>query len=337
MKVYLDFPRERPASPVDSVATIGVFDGLHRGHAAILDAAVRAADGRPIVVVTFDPHPRAVLGPPKHHRLLSPVPERIELLGAWPLEAVAILRFDRQIAAMDYRDFVRTALVEALGARTLVLGYDTRLGHERQGTTERITALGEELGYDVVRVPAVEVEGEPASSTRVRRALDAGDAERAATVLGRPYRLRGTVVRGAGRGRSIRGIPTANLDLPPEKLVPADGIYAVRVHIGDRIWPGALNIGLVPTFQSSGARSVEVHVLGFEGDLYGSRLDVDLVRRLREERRFAGPEELVEQIRADLSAAAAVLGEPPSGLPGRRTGGSSAPSVPVRRAGDPPS
>jgi riboflavin kinase/FMN adenylyltransferase len=307
VRVFHDFPRDKPAAPEYPVVTIGVFDGLHRGHQRILEAALEVAAGRPVAVVTFDPHPRAVVGPPKHHRLLSTVAERLELFSNWPLAAVAVLRFDREIAATNYRDFVRGALVEALGARALVLGYSVRLGHERQGTPERLVELGRELGYEVVLVPAVEVDGEVASSTRVRRLLDAGEVERAAAVLGRPYSVRGTVVRGEGRGRQL-GIPTANLEVPEDKLVPANGVYAVWARTATDRFAGALNIGVLPTFLDAGRRSIEVHLLGFEGDLYGTRLEVELVRRLREERRFAGPEALVRQVRADLAAARAALG-----------------------------
>jgi riboflavin kinase / FMN adenylyltransferase len=311
LRILRDFPSEMPPAPEYPVVTIGVFDGLHRGHERILETARTVAAGRLIALVTFDPHPRAVLGPPKHHRLLSPIPERLDLLAAWPLAAVAILRFDRTIAGMHYRDFVRQMLVEGLGARVLVLGYNIRVGHERQGTPERLAELGRELGFEVEIVPAVEVDGEVASSTRIRHLLDAGEVDRAARVLGRPYSLRGTVVRGDGRGRGL-GLPTANLDVPSEKLVPANGVYAVWVQVGTERLPGALNIGVVPTFQDAARRTLEVHLLGFQGDLYGARLDVELVKRLRPERRFRDAQALLAQIQLDLEAARAALGNAPS-------------------------
>lgn len=309
MKILHDFPRELPPSPDYPVVTIGVFDGLHRGHQRILETACTVAAGRSIALVTFDPHPRAVLGPPKHHRLLSPIPERLDLLATWPLAAVAILRFDRTIAGMHYRDFVRRMLVDGLGARVLVLGYNIRIGHERQGTPERLTALGNELGFEVQLVPAVEVDGEVASSTRIRHLLDAGEVDAAARVLGRRYTLRGTVVRGDGRGRGL-GLPTANLDVPGDKLVPANGVYAVWVRLGAERLPGALNIGVAPTFQDAGRRTLEVHLLGFEGDLYGARLEIEVVRRLRAERRFPDAAALLAQVRLDLEATRAALDEP---------------------------
>jgi riboflavin kinase/FMN adenylyltransferase len=301
LKVYANFPHDLPVAPPESVVTLGVFDGLHVGHQRILETALAIAASRPVVVVTFDPHPRAVLGPAKHNRLLAPIPERLELLAAWPLGAVAILRFDQSIASQSYEDFVRTALVDGLGARHLVLGHDMRLGRGREGTPERLAALGAQLGYGLELVPAVQVDGETVSSTLIRHRLDAGDVAGVARFLGRPYALGGTVVRGRGRGRAL-GIPTANLDVGADKLIPADGVYAARVRCGGAVRAGAVNIGVLPTFGAGARRSVEIHVLDWEGDLYGDRLRFDLLQRLRDERRFESPAALVAQIHADLEA-----------------------------------
>jgi riboflavin kinase/FMN adenylyltransferase len=300
VKVYPDLPHRLPDSPQYPVVTIGVFDGVHRGHQKILDTALGVAAGRPVAVVTFDPHPRAVLGPAKRHRLLSPLPERLMLLAQWPVAAVGVLRFDQTIARQSYRDFVRQTLVEGMGAQVLVLGYNVRLGHQREGTPERLAALGQELGFAVELVAAVEVDGEVVSSTSIRHRLDGGDVEGAARLLGRPYALLGTVVRGQGRGRTL-GLPTANLEVSPEKLVPSHGVYAVRTRFGDRVVSGALNIGTVPTFQDEGRRSVEVHLLDWEGDLYGSHLRLEFLSRLRDEQRFPDAAALLAAVRADLA------------------------------------
>jgi riboflavin kinase/FMN adenylyltransferase len=304
------------ADDVFPVVTVGVFDGVHRGHQCILDRLIAAAAGRPAAVVTFDPHPRAVLGPPKAHRLLSPIDERIELLRRWPLAAVAVLRFDRSIAQLSYVEFVRDALVGRLGVRHLVLGFDTRLGNDRAGTPERLVELGTELGYTVDRVDAVAIGGELVSSTAIRHALDAGEVEGAARLLGRPYRVGGAVVRGAGRGRTL-GIPTANLDVPEAKLVPANGVYAGWAHARGAPWPAAINIGVAPTFAATGSRTVEAHLVGVDADLYGERVELDLVCRLRAEQRFPSPAALVAQIRADIAAVGPALA-------GRAADGSSA-------------
>lgn len=320
MRIFPNFPHELPDKPEFPVVTVGVFDGLHLGHQALLRRALEVARGDPVAVVTFDPHPRAVLGPPKRHRLLSPLEERLELLRAWPVAAVAVLRFDVAVARQSYMEFVQRVLVDGLGARHLVLGYNLRLGHERLGTPERVAALGRELGYALDVVPPVEVDGRIASSTVVRELLDAGDAAAAARHLGRPYAMAGTVVRGSGRGRAL-GIPTANLDMPPEKLVPASGVYAVEAEVGAERYLGALNIGTAPTFTSgatwvggSPPRVVEVHLLDFDGDLYGANLRVGLRERLRDERRFPDGSALAAQVRADLAAVRRILADrrPPS-------------------------
>lgn len=310
MKVFRDFPRSLPESPAYPVVAVGVFDGVHRGHRAILETALANAAGREVAIVTFDPHPRAVLGPPKPHRLLTTLDERLELLGAWPIAAVAVLRFDAQVARQSYREFVAGPLVQGLGARVLVFGTNVRLGHAREGTPERLAGLGQELGYEVVLVPPVEVDGEPASSTRVRHLLDAGEVDAAARVLGRPYALRGLVVHGAGRGRSL-GFPTANVEVAGEKLVPAHGVYAGWVHWEKERWPAAINIGTAPTFADDARRSIEAHLLGYDGDLYGRRIEVALVRRLRGERRFESVDALRERIAADLESARRVLTSAP--------------------------
>ena len=310
MKVFANFPHEVPDNPCYSVVTVGVFDGVHRGHQHIFAAALAGSPPGGVAVVTFDPHPRAVLGPPKRARLLSPLDERLALFAAYPLGAAAVLRFDQQLARMSYVDFVRTLLVERLGARRLVLGYNVSLGHERQGNTERLGALGRELGFEVTSVPAFEVEGAPVSSTRIRHLLDAGRVADAAVLLGRPYWLEGTVVRGSGRGHRI-GVPTANLQLVPEKLVPARGVYAARVRVNGQVHGGALNVGVVPTFVDAGSQSVEIHILDFDGDLYGARLRVDCIARLRDERKFDGPAALQAQIRLDIAAARRCLGATP--------------------------
>jgi riboflavin kinase/FMN adenylyltransferase len=315
VKVFANFPHELPERAAYAVATVGVFDGLHRGHQSILRAAVQAARdaAAALAVVTFDPHPRAVLGPPKRARMLSPLEERLELLQEWPVDAVAVLRFDQQVARLSYVDFVRRILVHGLGVQRLVLGYNVRFGRDREGTQERISSLGEQLGYGVLTVPPLEDGGEPISSTRIRHALDAGRVSEASRLLGRAYSLEGTVIRGSGRGRAL-GLPTANLALPPDKLVPADGVYAVRAQVGGQRVPGALNIGTAPTFESGGKRSVEVHLLDYTGDLYGSRLRLQCVERLREERKFPGADALLAQVRVDLAEARRRLSAPASDL-----------------------
>jgi riboflavin kinase/FMN adenylyltransferase len=306
MKVYLDFPHEVPADADYPVVTVGVFDGVHRGHTHVIETALRLAAGRAVALVTFDPHPRAVLGPLKRHRLLTPIAERLELLAAWPLAAVAVLRFDAAIARQSYVDFVQGSLVRALGARRLVLGYNLRLGFERQGSSERIAALGKEAGFEVQVVEPFDLGGQTVSSTRIRDLLDRGEVGEANQILGRAYELQGIVVPGRGRGRTL-GIPTVNLALPEEKLVPATGVYAARVRMGERTFAAAVNIGSAPTFEAAATPTVEAHLIDFTGDLYGRPLGLQLVQRLRAEQRFPTPQALVAQIWRDISLAQRIV------------------------------
>ncbi len=306
MRIYSNFPTEPPDRPEYPVVTVGVFDGLHRGHAHLIETALASAAGRPVALVTFDPHPRAVLGPPKHHRLLTPIAERLDHLRRWPLAAVAVLRFDATVAQQTYAQFVRGSLVELLGARLIVLGYNLRLGHQRQGTTERIAELGREVGFEVSVVAPFELDGVPVSSTRIRDLLDAGEVREAGVLLGRAYELRGKVVPGAGRGRGL-GFPTANLQMPAEKLVPSSGVYAARASVGGRRYPVALSIGSAPTFGEAAAPSVEAHLVDFDGDLYGAELRVELVERLRAQQRFATPAALASEIARDVERVRALV------------------------------
>jgi len=301
VKVYANFPHELPLEPDFPVVTLGVFDGVHLGHQRILETALDKAQGRPVAVVTFDPHPRAVLGPPKRSRLLSPLPERLELLSQWPIAAVPVLRFDQAIAATGYREFVERWLVQGLGARELVLGWNMHIGRDREGDRDHLDALAGELGFGLTIVPAVVEGNEPVSSTRIRHLLDAGDVEAAARCLGRSYNLAGTVVRGTGRGR-VMGTPTANLSVDPEKLMPANGVYAVWARLGQHRYRGAMNVGVAPTLRDDQARLAEVHLLDYTGDLYGAHLELDIVSRIRDERRFESTQALVDQIHVDVQA-----------------------------------
>jgi riboflavin kinase/FMN adenylyltransferase len=232
--------------------------------------------------------------------------ERLELLGRWPIAAVPILRFDQSIAATDYREFVQRWLLTGLGARHLVLGWNVRVGRDRQGDRQHLEELAQQLSFELTIVDAVEADGEPVSSTRIRHLLDRGDVEAAARYLARPYSLSGAVVRGSGRGR-VMGTPTANLAVDPEKLIPANGVYAVWAHLGAHRYRGAMNIGVAPTIRHDAARLVEVHLLDYTGDLYGAQLQLDLVARIRDEQRFDGPEALVQQIQADIEASRRLL------------------------------
>lgn len=260
---------------------VGTFDGVHRGHLRVIDAARRA--GLRTGVVTFDPHPRAVLG--GRVELLATIERRLELFEDAGVEDVLVLPFDEQLAALSAEDFAERML-RGIGAETIAAGETFRFGRGREGDLDQL----ERLGFDVRRVPLVE----NVSSSRVRELLHAGEPERAASLLGRPPEIEGIVVRGDGRGREL-GFPTANIEVPEGLLVPPDGVYAGAAR-GHR---AAVSIGTNPHFDGV-ERRVEAHLLDFDDDLYGQRLVVELWSRLREQRRFDSLEELVAAIDDDV-------------------------------------
>jgi riboflavin kinase/FMN adenylyltransferase len=295
-----------PARPEGTVVTVGSFDGVHRGHEAVLrEIAARArAAGRHSVLVTFDPHPMAVVNPAAAPPLLTTGPERREILAQTGLDYAVLLRFDRAMATLSPEAFVRDILLRGCGMRELVIGHDHGFGQGRQGDVELLRRLGRKLDFAVDVVSALEVDGHPVSSTRVRRAVAGGDLPLAARLLGRPYFATGQVVTGDGRGKAI-GFPTANLaGIPARKLLPPDGVYAVRVEWRGGRADGMMNQGGRPTFQQA-ERSLEVHLLDFAGDLYGEWLKVQWVARLRDVQRFPSPEALRAQLERDRSSARA--------------------------------
>ena len=302
-----------------SVVTTGTFDGVHLGHQAILRYLVgraREVGGVP-TVVTFDPHPREVLlGQPIP--LLTTLAERADLLAALGVERFVVVPFSRDLSLLEPEAYVRDVLAGRVGMREIVVGYDHRFGRRARGDRALLERLGPDLGFTVDVIPEQslprtgpgDVGDGTVSSTEVRRLLaDEGDAARAAVLLGRPYRIAGTVVRGDGRGRTI-GYPTANVRPDSaRKLVPRVGVYAVRAALPDgAVAGGMMNVGRRPTFETDGAVSVEVHLFSVEADLYGRALAVDVVARLRDERRFEGVGALVAQLARDREAARAALG-----------------------------
>ena len=291
-----------------ATVTVGSFDGVHLAHRAVLDETVRraAAAGRAAVLVTFEPHPLEVVRPERAPALLTTPMERRAALSETGIGHVLALRFDAALAALPPERFVREILRGRARMRELVIGYDHGLGRGRTGDVEALRRLGEADGFTVTVVPPVEVDGVRVSSSRIREAVAAGDLALAARLLGRPYRVAGPVMPGERRGRAL-GVPTINLEVPPRKLLPPDGVYAVRVEWRDGAAGGMLNQGPKPTF-GDGRRTLEAHLFGVERDLYGEWVRIEWVARLREVRRFGSPAELVEQLERDRSAATAVLG-----------------------------
>jgi riboflavin kinase/FMN adenylyltransferase len=300
-------PRDR-----GTVATVGTFDGVHRGHWEVLQEIRRRAveTGRRSVLVTFDPHPLRIVRPEHAPPLLTTPVEKKEILAESGLDYAVFIAFTETLSRYEPRRFVEEVLVGRLGVEELVIGYDHGFGRDRSGDAGTLRAIGGELGFDVDVVPSVASAGQAVSSSRIRAAIVDGRMEDAEAALGRPYSLRAVVVRGDGRGRHL-GFPTANLRVSnTEKLVPPAGIYAVRGVLRSGTRPGALHLGPRPTFQGS-PPTIELHLMDFEGDLYGEEVRVDFVQRLREVRPFSSIANLVEQMREDVAVARAVLEGPP--------------------------
>ncbi len=310
-----------PEAPAGSVVTVGMFDGVHRGHWAVLQETRRWAeeDGRRSVLATFHPHPLRVIRPDVAPQLLTTPLEKEEILSESGVHYAVFLRFTRALAAFSPEQFVRQVLIARLHMRRLVIGYDHGLGRNRSGDVNTLRAIGQRLGFEVHVVPAVHMDTEPISSSSIRHALRQGDVVSAAAGLGRPYSFAGPVVRGMGRGRDL-GLKTANIEAPsPDKLLPREGVYAVRALVRGERLDGVLHLGPRPAFQDS-PPSIEVHLFDFDGDLYGEELRVEFCQRLRDIHAFTSVQRLIDAIRADCDVAREVLSGgggacPPSGEP----------------------
>ncbi len=288
----------------NSIVTVGTFDGVHCGHRGIVERMKQYASEHQsrLVVVTFDPHPQIVLQKPdrKAVRLLTTLRERLEVLQELNVDLVVVVPFTKEFAATPPEEFVRSVLVQSIGVQAVFIGHDHMFGKDRSGNIDLLNAIAVDVGFSVVQVPALECNNIVVSSTKIRQALEGGDVYVARQMLGRPYSLSGTIVRGDGRGRSI-GIPTANI-LPddPAKLIPANGVYAVLAFVGNQDFEAVANIGVRPTFTADVVPTIEVHLLGFDDDAYGKSITVQFLQYLRGEQRFASKELLVEQISNDI-------------------------------------
>jgi riboflavin kinase/FMN adenylyltransferase len=299
-------PLERPLA-----MTPGVFDGCHLGHRAVLGLLLREAaklDAAP-VFVTFDPHPLEILRPDDAPSLLTTREERIHLLAQSSPAAILVHAFHRETAALTPVEFLRAIVPPSSHLALLVVGYDFRMGRDRSGGFEELLELGRERGFRVLRAEPVVLNGEPVSSTRIRALVQEGQVRAAAELLGHRYLIQGKVVRGRGIGRTL-DYPTANVDVPDgRKLLPLPGVYAVLATVleeEEALRPGVMNIGTRPTFGLTEMK-IEVHFPGFEGDLTGRTLRIELVDRIRDEKRFPGPEELRQRIALDVEVARKIL------------------------------
>ena len=297
-----------------AVAAIGNFDGVHRGHRAVIDAAIARAEpmAAAAIAVTFEPHPRAVLRPAAPMFRLTDATAKLRLLAATGLAGALVLTFDRAFAALSAEEFVTRILVGRLGISGATIGFDFHFGHQRRGSPAFLAAQGERLGFSVETAPPLEDEGRPVSSSSIRTALAAGRVVEAAELLGYPWFVSGTVIRGDQRGRDL-GFPTANLALDPACGLK-HGIYAVRVQIAGRIHDGVASFGTRPTFDD-GAPLLETYLFDFSGDLYGVAIDVAFIGWIRAELKFDAIDALVARMHEDARLARAALARVPGAFP----------------------
>lgn len=292
----------------NSWLTVGVFDGVHRGHQQIIKKLIADAHANeaPAVVLTFDPHPTSVLSGQEIKYLTLP-DERADLLGQLGVDLVITERFTRELSVVTAYDFM-SRLKRHLGLQYMLIGYDFALGKRREGKAARLTEIGSELGYTVEVVPALSDESGVISSTAIRKLIEVGNVAEAARLLGHFYSLHGPVIHGEGRGKTIN-VPTANIAYSHEKMIPAKGIYACWAYLNEKRYRAAINIGTNPTFTpDKQTPNVEVHLLDFHRDIYGEDVRLEFVARLRDELRFDSVEKLLEQIWKDVEMTRQILG-----------------------------
>ncbi len=292
----------------ETALTVGVFDGVHLGHQHLLNKLVEQASQEKLLpgVVTFDRHPEEVISPGKGLLCLTNLEQRKALIRGSGISLIVVLPFTLELSQFTAHEFI-SLLRKYLGLRLLVVGPDFALGRNREGNPEALKMLGQELDFKVLQVPPFELEGVIVRSTLIRELLSRGELGKVAKFLGRKFILKGEVLPGADRGR-VLGFPTANILPNSLQVVPPDGVYATQVRLGGKVFPSVTNIGVRPTF-GGGERWVEVHILGFQGNLYGQRLTIEFLERLRDEVHFASPEQLKTQIEKDIKNAESIAGK----------------------------
>lgn len=295
----------------NSVITLGNFDGLHLGHQELIKMVIRKAreTGAVSLVVTFRPHPLKILAPAKCPPLISIYEEKIRLFEKLGIDVLVKIPFTVDFSAMPPEDFVKDVLCGLLGAKEIFVGYNYRFGRGREGNVETLKKLGEKFGFTVREVEQVSLGGEVISSSKIRHLLKDGEVEHASRLLGRTYAITGIVVKGDGRGKGL-GFPTANI-VPKHTIIPADGVYAARLFVRDRLYDGIANIGMRPTFDKE-SLTIEVHVFDFSEDIYSEEVSLYFVKKIREEKKFKNADELILQIAADIRTAREILAGHPN-------------------------
>ncbi|WP_346862081.1 bifunctional riboflavin kinase/FAD synthetase [uncultured Draconibacterium sp.] len=308
MKIHYNLDNFEAKTPV---VTIGTFDGLHKGHQLVVSQLKELAGkmGGESVIFTFYPHPRVVTSPNETNlRLLTTKEEKIGLFDKMGIDHLIIYPFNKEFAELSYSDFVRTILVEKMGTKCLVVGYDHRFGKNREGGYDYLKNCAVKYNFEVIRTDALSVKADKISSTKIREALESGDIPKANHYLGYNFTLHGTVVSGKQLGRKL-GFPTANIEASDKyKIIPGYGVYAVYAEFEGKTYKGMLNIGMRPTFnKNADNRSIEVHIFDFEEDIYGREITLNFMAKIREEQKFAGIESLVNQLNDDKITALKLL------------------------------
>lgn len=304
--VYLNEVERVP----NTVLTVGTFDGVHAGHRVLMNTVLRKAEERNArsVIVTFDPHPREIINPGDAGiKLLTTLQERREVLEELGIDTLLVIPFDRDFSLLTAEEFIRDIIYTKVGVSEFVIGYDHHFGRDREGTIETVERLGKKLDFESYVVSKQEVGDQTVSSTAIRNAIsEEGNMRKAARMLRRRYRLSGAVVHGDKRGKEI-GFPTANIHpLDERKIIPRQGVYAVKATVEGKQWGGMMNIGVRPTFDGEG-QTLEVHLFEFDQDIYGKTIEIQFVERIRDEKEFEGVEQLIEQLNKDKSSAQKIL------------------------------
>ncbi|MBN1300989.1 MAG: bifunctional riboflavin kinase/FAD synthetase [Melioribacteraceae bacterium] len=294
----------------NTVLTVGTFDGLHLGHQSIIQRLITSArqNNYRSVVVTFDPHPRTVVSSDYRVGLLTTTDEKVEVLSKFEIEFLLILEFTKKFSELSSVEFIKNYLVDGTGISEFIIGHDHKFGKSRDGDESTLKKLGERYNFNVEPVEPALVNNELVSSTRIRKFLESGHLEEAHAMLGRRYSFSGIIVAGATRGR-ILGFPTANIKINSDnKLLPQNGVYAVECFLMDELIYGIMNIGYRPTFESDGELVIEVHLFDYSKEVYGENIKVNLIERLRDEKKFGSKEELIYQIKRDKRKAIQIIG-----------------------------
>ena len=292
----------------NAVVSIGNFDGVHLGHQTLFRELIKqaVANRGKAVIVTFEPHPLAVLKPEMAPPIISPLRRKTELILSYGIDHVLVIPFTREFAAVRAADFVRSILYETLGMRRMIVGYDYCFGRDREGNIEMLRTMGKELRFNVEVLSAVHRGDTLVSSTMIRNLLKEGNVARVNELLARPFQLQGKIVEGRKIGAHLLGFPTANLDTANMGMIPARGVYAVEAILGNDSFAGVCNVGFNPTFGES-VLTVEAHILDFHKNIYGENLRLNFIQRLRDEKKFSGVEALAGQIEKDARQARTIL------------------------------